>query len=279
MGFVGLFSLDGLALLTGLAVFTWQAWVIVMAERGRRTDLVKKAYKGRQPFQLALLVAYTDPQHLPDLQHLLRAIDQQEYPTSRLSIHLACTLETAADFENGLLNPNVRYWVLPPEINPLHVGRVRQWLIDRSLATHPADFLVMLQATDLIKPDFCASVASYGYEFPVFQGYVGTRSSNLGGKQANVSPMERLEAIHGRILNRVEQAGRFHAGLPCQLLSSGWAIRPDVLERVPYPSSHTLDALEYSLQLSLNHIRVGWAPSMVVFQRNRLRLFGWLGQH
>ncbi|MFN8614951.1 MAG: hypothetical protein U0003_03455 [Vampirovibrionales bacterium] len=271
-------SLDSVALIVGLAVFAWQALLAVAAERGRRSDLVKKAYKGRQSFQLALLIPYTNPQHLPDLQHLLRAIDQQEYPTSRLSVHIACTPETAADFENGLLNPNVRYWVLPPTVPAHQSGAVRQWLIERSMALQPADWLVMLQATDLIKPDFCSSVASYGFEFSVFQGYVGTRHSNLGGKVTQASSMERLEALHGRVFNRVEQAGRFHAGLACVLQSSGWAIRPDVLERLPYPALGALDTLAYTLQLSAADIRVGWAPGMVVFQRNRLRLFGWLGQ-
>ncbi len=250
-----------LLIIVAIGLFAWQTAMVVAAERGRRKDLVRRRTSKRHDFNITFLVPYIDPTALPDVQHLLRSVNSQSYPKSRLRVMLGCVPKTIEDVHNGMLTlPVDAACYTGEEANP-SVEDVRAWLIDRALAAGHSDLLVMLNATDVIKPDFCGNVATTAYQVPVFQGYVATRNAT--------SALEKQQALSNRLRNRVELAGRYHLGLSCVLQNTGWVIQPDILERVPYGG----DPMTFTLRLMLSGQRVTWAPSATVFERRPLRMF------
>ncbi len=250
-----------LLIIAAIGLFAWQTAMVVAAERGRRKDLVRRRSSKRHDFNITFLVPYIDPVALPDVQHLLRSVNSQSYPKSRLRVMLGCVPKTIEDVHNGMLTlPVDAACYTGDEANPSQED-VRAWLIDRALAAGHSDLLVMLNATDVIKPDFCGNVATMAYQVPVFQGYVATRNAT--------SALEKQQALSNRLRNRVELAGRYHLGLSCVLQNTGWVIQPDILERVPYGG----DPMTFSLRLMLSGQRVTWAPSATVFERRPQRMF------
>lgn len=259
-------SLAGLVVILGLIGFAVQTMLIVAAERGRKRDLRRHRAQSRHEFNLTVLIPYNQPKQLSDLHHLLRALDSQQYSRSRLRVMLGYTPDTQDDIDEGRLDnyPIETLFYNGEQLPNEHV--LRGWLVERALASGHHDLLIMLQPGDAVKPDFCSQVATMTYQAEVMQGYVTTRDVN--------SPLEKQQALTKRLFNRIELAGRYHLGMTGRLQASGWAIHPNVLERIPHGNS---TPTEYSLKLLMGGYRVNWAPSITVFHRlglgQPLRLF------
>lgn len=233
-----------------------QLLVILAAEQGRKYDLVKKLYKHGQEFQLSVLVPFLDPNDHPALLQLLHAIHQQEYPASKVTVHLVTAEETNHELIPQSLRPNVKVW-RHPERNPRH-EQALGWLIERCLAAGGNGMFVFLKPTDIIKNDFFQNIAARGIDSFAIQGYVAL-------KNPPDSLLAQVRALSGRVFNRVGNAGRYHLGLSCRLLDSGWAVKQEVLEMIPYHKGQDLDNLEYTIRLSLENFKVTWAPNVVVY--------------
>jgi hypothetical protein len=241
--------------LAGLALLR-QLLVILTAEQGRKHDLVKKLYKNNQEFQLSILIPFLDPNEHPTLLALLHAIHEQDYPTNKVTIHLVTSEDTHRDLIPRSLRPNVKVWKHPDE-TPRYETAIT-WLIERCLAAGGNGMFVFLKPTDIIKPDFFQNIAARGIDSFALQGYVAL-------KNPPETPLERVYALSTRLFNRIGNAGRYHLGLSCRLLDSGWAIKQEVLEMIPYRRGMDLDNLEYTIRLNLENFRVNWAPNVVVY--------------
>lgn len=233
-----------------------QLLVILAAEQGRKHDLVKKLYKNNQEFQLSILIPFLDPNEHPSLLTLLHAIHEQDYPASKVTVHLVTSDESHRDLIPRSLRPNVKAWKHPDE-SPRYETAIT-WLIERCLAAGGNGMFVFLKPTDIIKPDFFQNIAARGIDSFALQGYVAL-------KNPPETPLERVYALSTRLFNRIGNAGRYHLGLSCRLLDSGWAIKQEVLEMIPYRRGIDLDNLEYSIRLNLENFRVNWAPNVVVY--------------
>jgi hypothetical protein len=110
----------------------------------------------------------------------------------------------------------------------------------------------------MVKSDFLQNIAARGLDSFAIQGYVAL-------KNMPDTPLAKAVALSTRLFNRIGNAGRFHLGLSCRLLDSGWAIKQEVLEMIPYHRGMDLDNLEYTLRLNLENFRVSWAPNVVVY--------------
>jgi hypothetical protein len=270
-GFNKNFRLDmWLVILGGWVLFT-QMLLIISAERGRKKDLVKRKYSARHGFYLAVLIPYLRSEELPQLQKLIRALKAQQYPSGRLAIHLVTSPETQADFEFGLMSDSIHHWVYPESILPHETGKATAWLIDRCLASGRHDVMVRLNPTDLIKDNFCDNIANEACNHSVMQGY-------LANQQAGHTMVDRSVALFQRLRSRIDNAGRHHLGLGAFLLESGWAIKSDVLERIPYRQGLDTEHSEYALRLSLADVKVSWTPSIVVYRDPAVPLMGMVMQ-
>ncbi len=272
-----IFYFDFWLIALGLVGFTYQFLITFSAEQGRRKDLIKRPAQNKANFNLGVLIPYSDSDQLSDLFNLIETLSQQEYPVSRLKIHIGCTEQTAGDLldlgENELPQ-NIKIWTCPDDHlgNRLHPGQLQAWLIERCLATGGLGLGVFLKPTDLIRPDFCQNIAQASLTQNVIQGYVANRY------QAE-SPLEQVIYTGQRLFNRIFNAGRYHMGLSCRLAESGWAAKQDVLEMVPYYQGQTTDNLEYTLRLNMAGIPIQWAPNVVVFNSNKPKLITAITEH
>ncbi len=236
-----------------------QCLIIWAAEQGRKHDLVKKLYKQNQELHLSVLIPFLDAGDHPALLALLQAINEQDYPTAKVTVHLVTTQASSRDLIPQSLRPNVKVWQYPTiGKKPARYGHAVTWLIDRCLAAGGNGLLVFLKPTDMIKPDFFQNLAARGIDSFAIQGYVAL-------KNPPETPLAKMLALSTRIFNRIGNAGRYHMGLSCRLLDSGWAIKQEVLEMIPYRRGTDLDNLEYSIRLNLENFRVNWAPNVVVY--------------
>ncbi|MEB3286858.1 MAG: glycosyltransferase family 2 protein [Vampirovibrionales bacterium] len=237
-----------------------QLFTALAADQGRKQDLVKRSYKSSQDFQISTLIPCLKAEETGELLNLLAAINQQQYPTAKVAVHIVASNETYQALEDlqiqEALAPNVRIWLYPELFARYEVAI--GWLIDRCLALGGAGMFVFLKSTDMIKPDFFQNIVSRGFDSFVIQGYVAN-------KTMPETTLEKISALSRRLDNRISNAGRYHLGLSCRLLDTGWAIKQDVLEMIPYHRGVDLDNLEYTLRLNLENFRVAWAPNVVVY--------------
>jgi hypothetical protein len=261
-------SVDSWLILTlGTVLILRQLLIITSAERGRKQDLVKRLYKANTDFHIAIVVPVVAPEQLPALRQLWQALNAQEYPTSRFTTHWVATRPAAAEIDHDSLGPTLRLWT-HPDFRP-HEGQLLEWGIERILAAGGSDLFVFLKPEDIVKPDYLQNVVSRAFEHAIMQGYVATR-------RRPQTPLAKVLALSGRLFNRIENAGRFHAGLSCRLLDSGWAVRREVLEMYPFQRGHEEANLEYTLLLEQHGVRIVWAPNVVVYRDAEPPLFGYV---
>lgn len=233
-----------------------QLIVILAAEQGRKHDLMKRLYKPGQDFHLSVLVPFLNPNDHPALLQLLNAIHQQEYPASKVAVHLVTSQDTAQELIPQSLRPNVKVW-RHPDAQPGYENALG-WLIERCLAAGGNGMFVFLKPTDIVKSDFFQNVAARGVDSFAIQGYVAL-------KNPPETLLAQVSGLTNRVFNRIGNAGRYHLGMSCRLLDSGWAIKQEVLEMIPYRRGTDTDNLEYTIRLNLQNFKVTWAPNVVVY--------------
>lgn len=252
--------------LIGLAMLS-RFRLILAAEHGRKQDLVKKLYKHAQEFRLAVLIPFLDAGDYPSLLALLHAIHEQNYPSSKVIVHIVAAGESHRALVPPSLRANVRVWEYSSAARPTRdAPRYEEalgWLIERCLARGGNNLFVFLRPTDIIKPDFFRNIVARSLDSFVIQGY-------LALKNPPETLFAKVAALSARLFNRIDNAGRFHLGQSCRLLDSGWAIKQDVLEMIPYRRGIDLDNLEYTIRLNLENFRVSWAPNVVVYADSRV---------
>lgn len=80
----------------------------------------------------------------------------------------------------------------------------------------------------------------------------------------DAAPRTRLAAIALAAFNVLRPRGRDRLGLSAGILGNGFALRRDVLQRVPYTASSVVEDLEYHLRLVAADIRVAFADDCEV---------------
>lgn len=250
----------------GLVIVLRQFWVIMAAERGRKKDLVKRVQKPNLDFHLSVLIPYLDTRQLKSLSDLIEALDGQDYPATKVLIHIAATKDTINSLDPATLPPQVKVWTYPAY--RVQTGDVLAWLIERCLAASGGGgFFIFLKPEDIVKQDFFQNIVTPGADSFALQGYVASRHAPL-------TPLAKVCNLSQRLINRITNAGGSHLGQTCVLQDSGWAVKREVLEMVPYHRGDDLDNLEYTLRLQLSRFNVTWAPNVVVFREETASLIG-----
>jgi hypothetical protein len=278
----------GLAIALLLAYRQWQ--FLMAAEQGRKQDLIKRLYHVQDGYNMLVLVPCLSTQQLTDLPQLLNGLAQQDYPKSRIAVHVVCGSMMASAVQM-VLDTTVadsfsgKVWPYPSSHQghdtslALDDSQAMAWLIDRCLTLGSGGVFVFVTPSDSVKEDFLQNVAAKIFEYSVIQGYVALKSS-----RSDVDTLQergtlnycigRVAALSNRMTNRVGNAGRFHSGLSALLQASGFAIKQDVLEKLPVGKRFT--PRRYTLQLALSSIRIAWAPHVVVYRANNPEALPWL---
>jgi hypothetical protein len=251
--------------LTALGCLVISRYVLMLffAEIGRKQDLIKHIYKSGTDFQIAVVIPYLDSRRIGAFQELIQALDKQDYPQNRIGINVVATEETAFGLPNAEdLPANVKIWTYPAKL--ARRGQLVTWLIERLLAAGgPSKLFVFLEAEDIVRPDFLRNVTTRAFDCFAMQGYIALKRPPKG-------LVSYVSALSTRVINRIENAGRFHLGLSCKLLNSGWVVRQEILEMIPFRQGQDMDNLEYTTLLNLNGYRINWAPNVVVYKDDRV---------
>lgn len=232
------------------------------AEMGRKQDLIKHIYKGGTDFQVAIVIPYLDSRKIRPFQALIQALEKQDYPAAHVGIHVVATEDTMFGLPaSDELPSNVKVWTYPAK--QARRGQLTAWLIERLLAAGgPSKLFVFLDADDIVRPDFLRNVTTRAFDCFAMQGYIALKRPPKG-------MFSYVVALSVRLVNRIENAGRFHLGLSCKLLNSGWVIRQELLEMIPFRQGQDMDNQEYSALLNLSGYRINWAPNAVVYKEER----------
>jgi hypothetical protein len=230
--------------------------IVLAAEQGRRYDLVRRGYSENHEQRISVLILFLNAEDYSPLIALLRALAEQQYPTSKVTIHLVASSESRPLLMPQMLRYNVRVWEYP--VQAPTEEQARAWLIDRCLAQGGSSLFVFLRPTDMLKPEFFRHLVARSLDSFVIQGY-------LALKNQPKTLFDKASALSGRLFNRIDNAGRHHLGFSVRLLDSGWAVKQDVLEMLPYQRGQDFDNLEYSIRLALENFKITWAPNAVVY--------------
>ena len=265
-----LLRFDTWLILIGASLLIRQLNMIISAEQGRKSDLVKKRYQSNYENHISILIPYVEGAQYPNLYQLVTALENQDYPRSKVSINIAAPESIYLDLEGLPTEGNVRLWKYPADKAPEE--KVQAWLIDRCLAQGGSGLITFLKPNNIVKSDFLQSIAVKGFDNLIIQGYVAL-------KTYPDNPIDKVIALSKRLFNRVENAGRFHMGLSCRLQETGWAVKKEVLEMIPYKKGWDIDNLEYTIRLNLQGFRVVWAPSVVVYAQEPDSQISWVTSH
>ncbi|MEM0950723.1 MAG: hypothetical protein AAGI66_01105 [Cyanobacteria bacterium P01_H01_bin.74] len=245
-------------IIASIVLILRQLLVIFAAEQGRKQDLVKKRYKNAQTYHISILMPFLRPADYPALLILLSSLQDQNYPLDCVSINLATCAESQAVIVPQGFQSNVRIWQYPKKEKSVSVSQVTTWLIERCLAAGGNSIFVFLKPTDLVKSDFLQNIATQAATSFAIQGYIAFKNPPR-------TILERVNTLSTRLNNRIGNAGRFHLGLGCQLMSTGWAVKQEVFEMIKYRRGLSTDNLEYTINLTLENFTITWAPNVVVY--------------
>ncbi|MCA9799610.1 MAG: glycosyltransferase family 2 protein [Cyanobacteria bacterium HKST-UBA04] len=251
----------------GLLTTARRLFRLISAELGRKKDLVRQIYKQQPAYRISLLIPFLDGTQGPALSQLLTALGQQDYPKAHVRVHIATTREHAVGLPVADQLPEfVQVWVHPDEqvhIGQTDSGAMLSWLIERLLARGgPASLFAFLDPTDIVRPDFLKNITIRATHSAVFQGYLALKRPMSGW-------FGKVYSLGLRLVNRIENAGGFHMGLSTRLLSSGWVVRQELLEMIPYKQGVDVDHMEYTMRLAACGYPVQWAPNVVVYKDDR----------
>lgn len=248
--------------LIAICVLGRQILFMLAAELGRKSDLTRRIHRQPDGFQFAVMIPVLNPTDGPALGGLLRALLSQDYPANQVSIYVLT--HPAAQEQLLALEQATRdkiHWLHAADAPALKdEARLLAWGSKRIIASGGQNRLfVFLKPTDIVREDFLSQIAHKGTYMTVMQGY-------LALKRLPDNIASRVQALSQRLFNRIDQAGRYHMGLSAQLMSSGWVIHQDVLEKVPMDRFLTAFPREYAMVLNRCGYRVHWTPNVVVYQ-------------
>ncbi len=92
----------------------------------------------------------------------------------------------------------------------------------------------------------------------VIQGYIDSRNPNQ-------SWVSNAYSVWYWVLNRTMQMGFDRLGFGCRLDGTGFVLRREVLERVPWNTTTLAEDREYTCELAAENIKVDYAEKAVVF--------------
>ena len=97
------------------------------------------------------------------------------------------------------------------------------------------------------------------------QGYIDT-------KNPYDSWITTSYAISFWTINRLYQYARYNLGMCCQLCGTGFALSTDIIKKIGWGATCLAEDMEFTMQLVLNGISVGYAKEAIVYDEKPLTL-------
>lgn len=127
------------------------------------------------------------------------------------------------------------------------------------------DCYVVIDADNIIDVNFLNELnEAFRSGSEVVQGYVDSKNPYENWLSAAYSMWHWIE-------NRVRQTAYHNLGLGCKLSGTGFALKKEVLDAVPWTCESLAEDLEYTVLLNLSGIKIDYAKYAVVYDEKPAR--------
>ncbi len=128
------------------------------------------------------------------------------------------------------------------------------------------DAIVVFDADNLVSKNFLNEMNNklcQGYK--VLQGYIDSKNPEDSWITASYS-------IAFWAANRLFQCSRWFLNLSCEIGGTGFCVDVDILKKVGWEATSLVEDLEFTINLVLNNVKVGWAHEAVVYDEKPITL-------
>lgn len=147
-------------------------------------------------------------------------------------------------------------------------GYALNWMFNKifELEDENYDVLCVFDADNIIHPDFLKHMnKKFNQGFKAVQGYIDTKNPNDSWITASY-------AMSFWCVNMVYQTSRSNLGLSNQICGTGFGVCTDVIKEYGWSATCLAEDMEFTMQLNMNNIPVGWAPEAIVYDEKPLKL-------
>ena len=146
-------------------------------------------------------------------------------------------------------------------------GYALNWMFERIFEMDKKyDAICVFDADNIVHKDFLKHInVKFNQGFKAVQGYVDTKNPNDSWITASY-------AISFWCLNKVYQQARSNLGLSNQINGTGFAVATDVIKEYGWSATCLAEDMEFTMQLVLNNISVGYASKAVIYDEKPLTL-------
>lgn len=146
-------------------------------------------------------------------------------------------------------------------------GYALNWMFERIFEMEKKyDAICVFDADNIVHKDFLKEInVKFNQGFKAVQGYVDTKNPNDSWITASY-------AISFWCLNKLYQQARSNLGLSNQINGTGFAVSTEVIKEYGWSATCLAEDMEFTMQLVLNDISVGYAPKAVIYDEKPLTL-------
>lgn len=147
-------------------------------------------------------------------------------------------------------------------------GHALKWGFNEVIFKNNVDYdaIVVFDADNLVSKNFLKEMNNklcQGYK--VLQGYIDSKNPEDSWITASYS-------IAFWAANRLFQCSRWHLGLSCEIGGTGFCVDINTLKEVGWEATCLVEDLEFTMNLVLNGIKVGWVHEAVVYDEKPITL-------
>ena len=147
-------------------------------------------------------------------------------------------------------------------------GHALKWAFNEVIFKDNIDYnaVVVFDADNLVSKNFLKEMNNklcQGYK--VLQGYIDSKNPDDSWITASYS-------IAFWAANRLFQCSRWYLGLSCEIGGTGFCVDIKTLKEVGWEATCLVEDLEFTMNLVLNGIKVGWVHEAVVYDEKPITL-------
>lgn len=142
-------------------------------------------------------------------------------------------------------------------------GYALDWMFEK-IYEMDYDAISVFDADNIVHPEYLNQMnKQFNKGYKAVQGYIDT-------KNPYDSWISLSYAISFWSINRTFQYARYTLGMCCQLCGTGFAVSTDVLKEIGWGATCLAEDMEFTMKLTLNNIKVGWAHDAIVYDEKPL---------
>lgn len=211
----------------------------------------------------ALVIAAHNEQLV--IENAIDSLKKLDYPKEKYEIFVVadnCTDRTAEIAGNAGATVFKR-----TDNNARGKGYALEWVFEKLFELdRKFDSIVVFDADNIVDKSFLKNINKQHLKgLRVVQGYIDS-------KNPNDSWITYAYSISFWSINKLFQQSRANLNLSCQLCGTGFSVDVDVLKKIGWGATCLTEDMEFTMKLSLNDIRVGWASDAIVYDEKPLTL-------